>query len=270
MKRMPSGGYTIIEVMIFLIVSSALLTSVMAVMSGRQERIRFTQSVESFDQKMRDILNDVSTGYYPSANNVVCTSTVANDVQLSTGTAEQGTNAQSKDSGCVFLGKAIELGAPSPMDYSAYTMVAAKNATGLADAGTKLLGMSPNPGIVDRHRLLADVEIKHVISQTDSTRNIKGISVVSEFSQRSVLDNSVSGNAGKVTLYEVIDDFAANAGKASTPGNSRMELATDGLLLCLQQGGNGRKAAIYLGKGGQQLATEVIIDEWPTGPGGCP
>lgn len=261
---MPGGGYTIIEVMIFLVVSTALLSSVMALVNGKQERTRFTQTANAFEQDIRDILNDVSTGYYPSAGNsdFECQSTISgsgysvNFSRVGTASVEQGANV-----GCVFLGKAIRLGAPNRTDYQTYTMVAARNAAGLEEADTKLLGLLGNPGLVDNDVIPADVEIVDVISKTDSTRNVSGIALVSEFSQVSQLNNAVTGNAAKVTLYEVLDNFDSNAGRAPAPGISGMEVAEQGLIICLQQSGSGgRKAALVLGAGGQQLTTEVKID----------
>jgi type II secretory pathway pseudopilin PulG len=257
MKR-PQSGYTIIEVMIFLLVSAALLSSVVVMISGRSERTRFTQSVENVERRFQDILNDVSTGYYPSTGNFVCQANSGGGIGFSGGTAEQGTNRD-----CVFLGKAIWFGSSSTTNYSAYTMVGLRNAANLSQAGARLLGAGGNPGIVDNYPILADTEVKKTVSLTDTSRSLTGVALVSEFSQTSALTNEVSGNAARVSLYEVEGDFTSSAG---SPG---MRPASEGVMICLQQGGLfGRKAAIKIGAdGGRQLGTEVLIDQWPEG---CP
>lgn len=276
MKRMPSGGYTIIEVMMFLLISTALLGSTTAMISGRQERIRFTNSVETFEQKMKDILNDVSTGYYPSAESFNCEPDGAGGIILNSGgnDNEKGTNT-----GCVFLGKAIELKSGAGSEYNTYTVVGAKDtvvggktkpATNLAEANAKLLGMG-EPGVVDRNSIEADVEIIKVISRDDTARSVSGIAMISEFSVISTVDNNVSGNAANITLYEVpgdsgSSDFANNAG---TPTMVRTE---KGIIVCLQQGGaggNGRKAAIIIGGNNQQFSTETKIDKEAAEAVGC-
>lgn len=266
MKR-PQSGYTIIEVMIFLLVSAALLGSVIAMISGRSERVRFTQSVENVERRLQDILNDVSTGYYPTAGGFSC-GRGGTGIEFRTNTSvEQGAN---KD--CVFLGKAIWFGSAGTTSYGAYTMVGLRDiatangprdVTNLGEAGVRLLGAGGNPGIVDNYSILADTEIKKIVSLSDHSRPLTGVALVSEFSQTSALTNEVSGNAARVSLYEVEGSFPTNA------GNPGMKLADKGVMLCLQQGGMfGRQAAIKIGAdGGRQLGTEVLIDQWPKG---CP
>jgi type II secretory pathway pseudopilin PulG len=257
MKR-PQSGYTIIEVMIFLLVSTALLGSVITMISGRQERVRFTQSVENVERRLQDILNDVSTGYYPTTGNFSCQGNSTTGLTFGTTHIEQGANRD-----CVFLGKAIWFGSSGSTSYGAYTMVGLRNAANLTQANARLLGAGGNPGIVDNYSILADAEVKKTVSLSDPSRNLTGVALVSEFSQTSALTNEVSGNAARVSLYEVEGNFPANA------GNPGMQLASDGVMLCLQQGGVfGRKAAIKIGAdGGRQLGTEVLIDQWPEG---CP
>lgn len=263
MKRMPNGGYTIIEVMIFLLISSALLGSATTMISGKQERTLFTQTVTTFDQKLKDILNDVSTGYYPTDESFGCRLIGAGPTEQIdfSGVREQGTNT-----GCLFLGRATEFVWPG-RHYDTYTLVGSQNGTNLATARAKLLGdpgPPSNPGVILKNSLEVDVEVVRVVSKTDTSRNVRGIAMISEFSETSALTGEVTGNAGRITLYEVLDDFLNNAGQ---PGPTQMRPATQGVILCLQQGGlsdiNGRKAAIIIGGNQQQLSTETKIDGWP-------
>lgn len=248
MKRQKHlAGYTIIEVMMFLIVSSGLLVSTTAAVSGRQERIRFSQNTELFEQRIKDLLNDISTGYYPSANNIRCTS-VGSVLTVTSAAAEKGTNT-----GCVFLGKAIQFGPGS--QYNAYTMVASKNATSLADAGTRLLGVTPTPGLVENESINSDLQVTKIVSLTDTSRNVAGIALVSDFTKTSSVGSKVSGNAARVTLYEVPPSFTANA------GTSAMNAGSQGVLLCLQQGSNGRVASLEINAYTQSLTTQLKLDE---------
>lgn len=247
MKRMHSGGYTIVETIIYLTVASALMTSAMLLISGRQERVRYTQSIATFEQKIKDTLNDVSTGYYPTGNDFRCAASPTGSVSFPTGTQEQGTNT-----GCVFIGKALELGPGTK--YDVYTMAGARIGTSLSNADVKLLGVGGNPGIVDKNQVDVDVDITKIVSLTDPGRNLKGIALVSQFTKTSSVDSKITGNASKVDLYEVPDPFLSNAGKPS------MQKADNGVLLCLQQGPNGRKSSLKINN---NLTTETTIDSQP-------
>lgn len=261
MKRMPYG-YTIIEVMMFLLISSALLGSVMTMMSGKQERTRFTQSVESFERKLNDISNDASTGYYPSAEDFNCSYNSGNDISFSGTNNLKGENGGiGTSTGCVFLGKAIEFQSGGTLSkYTVYTIVGSERGQSLDTANPKLLGEGI-PGIKEENQLPADLEITKVISLTNSANNVKGAAIISDFAQTSGIEKKITGNANRVTLYEVKDDFAANVGKSDV---TKMSVADKGVMLCVQQGGiYGRKGAVTLGAGGGRLSTDIKIDNVP-------
>ncbi len=246
MKRMPAAGYTIIEVMFFLLISSALLGSAMLAFTGKQESIRFSQSVDTFELKLKDTLNDVSTGYFPSAGDFTCEQT-GSTLYWNTTPSEQGTNK-----GCVFIGKAFEFNMNSPR-YTAYTMVGREGATNLSEAGIHLLGRDGNPGIANEYTIDAELTPSRIVSLSDSGRNVVGLALISDFSQTSSVDNTVTGNAARVTVYEILDNFG--------PGGS-MQPATNGVVFCMQQGGlNGRRASLTLGANGRQLSTETRVDD---------
>jgi type II secretory pathway pseudopilin PulG len=95
-------GYTILEVMIFMAVSSLMFVLGVISISGRQQQIRFTQGVREFDSVLQDVLNDVSTGYFPVSGSVSCDYTSPTVVDISV-SQSSGTNDQ-----CMLLGKAIQ------------------------------------------------------------------------------------------------------------------------------------------------------------------
>ncbi len=252
MKRTLNGGYTIIETLIFLTVSAAIMISSMGLISGKQERVRYTQTVNTFDQKLRDIFNDVGTGYYPNANDFSCSSTAGGPIVFSGTDKEVGTN-----SGCTFLGKSIELGtAANATQYNTYTIVGKQTATSIADAGIQLLGVGGNPGIIDRNAIEADVQITSIKSLSDPTRTVTGIAMISQFSEVTALTGEVNGNGSRMDLYEVTGNYASGF------SNSSMQSSTNGIMLCLQQGGNnGRRSTIKINS---NLTTEVTVDRWLT------
>lgn len=97
-----SGGYTIVEALIFLAVSALLFTSTMLFLAGRQNRAQFTNAVRDFETQILDIANDTSTGFFQSSPNVVCDPS-GNPIETGT-PRDAGT-----DQRCIFLGRVIKL-----------------------------------------------------------------------------------------------------------------------------------------------------------------
>lgn len=99
--RPHQSGYTIIELILVLAVSIALLASALIVFRGRVPRTQFTTSVEQFATELRGIVNQVSTGSYPTSGGFHCTG--GNLVAASP--EEQGENEN-----CVYNGQVILFG----------------------------------------------------------------------------------------------------------------------------------------------------------------
>lgn len=79
MNRQQKAGFTVVETMIVLAVSSVLFLSVAALISGQLERFRTRDAVFNLESSVRDVLNDVTTGYYPeTGTNPTCNSKTAN------------------------------------------------------------------------------------------------------------------------------------------------------------------------------------------------
>ena len=67
-----SYGYTIVEVMIFLAVSSLMFLIAVGFISGKQNNVEFTLSVNTLKSDIQQVFNNVSSGYYASRNNFSC------------------------------------------------------------------------------------------------------------------------------------------------------------------------------------------------------
>lgn len=93
------AGYTIIEVMIVLAVTTTMFVAIAATFRGRQAAAEFTQGVRGYETMLQDIMSDVVNGTYSP---IECTSDAA------TGSPQFGAGGQ--DGRCVFLGKAIANG----------------------------------------------------------------------------------------------------------------------------------------------------------------
>jgi len=102
--RNARGGYTVIEVMMVLAVSGALLISAAAVFRGKQGQTQFNQAMRDLDSKIQSYISDVGAGIFPEAEQYLCQlDSATNRPHLVTGTQVAGSNQD-----CIFLGKAIE------------------------------------------------------------------------------------------------------------------------------------------------------------------
>lgn len=246
-------GYTIVEVMIFLAVSGGLLVAATSIIGGKQERVRFTQSIDRFSQNVQDVLNDVSTGYYPTQGNFSCTNPGAGGVVVFDNNVA---NSQGTNKDCVFLGKIIQLGtAPDKTAYNVFTMAGIRTATDLSNSGARLLAAGGNPGLQESMNIPVDVEIVDIVSKTNPTRNFDGVAIVSEFSQVSGASRTLSGNASRVTVYEYTGGYGAGNITQSI-NNFR---TTEGIVVCLRQKNTSNFGALIIGASGQ-LSVDKVVD----------
>lgn len=110
--RRVSAGYTIVEILIFLAVSSFLLTVSLIYLSGREDSARFSQSMRDLQSNVQDWLNDVPTGF-PGGSNAAgaggqfhCVSLPPRQ-RIDAGAANPSVpNQNSAD--CIYLGKALQ------------------------------------------------------------------------------------------------------------------------------------------------------------------
>lgn len=113
------NGFTIFETMIVLAVTGALFVAIAVTLNGRQNDAEFIHGVQDAQAQIQQVIDQVSDGLYPSANNFSCTSS-GTQLEFQTGLNTQGTN-----SSCVFLGRVIQFGVTDPTgleDYDTYTI----------------------------------------------------------------------------------------------------------------------------------------------------
>lgn len=101
----------------------AIMTSLFALIvptfSSRQDRVQFTQGVRDLDSKINDVMNDVSTGYFPDAD-FDC------NVNAIGVTPVPGSGKQGQRKNCVYMGKIIGVnndGAGSGNSLKIFTIV---------------------------------------------------------------------------------------------------------------------------------------------------
>lgn len=129
--RVPRSGFTIVEVLIVLAVSSLIFLVAVAFISGRQAKTQFTVAMNDMRQQVQQIINETSSGYYPNQN-FNCQANAAGQPTITGGTQSQGTK-----NGCVFLGKVIQFGVASGasnLGGIVYPVIGNQNAMSLVTA----------------------------------------------------------------------------------------------------------------------------------------
>ena len=123
---LKSRGFTIVEVLIFLAVSSALMVSAFTLISGSQNKASFTQSINDVQQQIDSVINNVANGYY-SAGETQSKCTIVNDeLKFDTNGTKvtRGSSAQ-----CIFLGRFIAFTDGSD-EYTVYNVAGRRQKDG--------------------------------------------------------------------------------------------------------------------------------------------
>ena len=123
-------GFTIIEVLIVLAVTSGLLFASGLLVSGREAQTQFDQGIREIQAQIQQTTSDVINGFYPNNNRINCSiASVGPPIITSVLPNQLGTN-----SGCLFIGKAVNFlnpGASSnPSQYAVYTIAGRQCAVG--------------------------------------------------------------------------------------------------------------------------------------------
>jgi type II secretory pathway pseudopilin PulG len=280
-KTNTIAGYTIVEVMIFMLVSSALMISALAVVSGRQQRTEFTQSVREADAAVQDVMNDYATGFFRD-DNFSCTAPAGGGPVVVSASVNDGQGARA---GCAFIGKVIHF-APVGSDGGQYNVVTVVGrqfqgdilsdlVTDLGQARPRALYGGTNVGGVN----LTDIEyfshglkIESVVVQNDAGQSVHvgAIGFFSSFSDNDPVVGTVSGK--QTTQVVAIGGSSLN----STPdqisslinniGNGTTIYVNRPITICFQSPGTDQRGLIRIGDNRRQVATSVTIEEG----GSCP
>jgi type II secretory pathway pseudopilin PulG len=267
MKRLHGRGFTIIETLIVLAVTSAMFIVAILAFSGQQEKTRFAQANRDTESKVRDVANDVSAGYFPEVVGWNCTATggAAPVIDEDSGSG-QGTNQD-----CIFIGKALHFGAGDAncgnncSDVRIVTVagrrqapLGGKEVTSLTDA--KQVAATTNSPYNESYQLKYGMGVYRVVDGEGNP--LSGVAFLSSLGSYNDSDDIVAGSQS-VGLYRVgtklesdAEQFAGDV--AAIQDDDRISTAT----ICMTNGGaSGRKAALILTEQSAGISTELVVDE---------
>lgn len=139
MRPAAKGGYTIIEVMIVLAISTSLLFSALLVFRGQQDRTVYTQAIQDLNSKIINYANQVGAGTFPDSEQYDCDSSGVRP------TLKQAAGSLGSRQGCIFLGRAIQTNQNSG-NIEIYTVLG-KQTQSDGDPVTNISQASPEPAI---------------------------------------------------------------------------------------------------------------------------
>lgn len=96
-------GFTIVEVLIVLAVTSLLFLIAILYIGGKQNRASFLTSVNDLKQQLEQTINETQSGFYANSGDFTCNGhTNSTPPTISAGTGTQGVNGS-----CIFMGKVV-------------------------------------------------------------------------------------------------------------------------------------------------------------------
>lgn len=272
MKKINKVGYTIVELLIVLAVTSVVAISAFGMVQGQRERNEFTQAVRDFETRLTDIANDVYQGYYPqlSTNNPLCTVPAFGLTFAAAGGAIQGGSAN-----CIFAGKAVEF-SPETGDtrmrvLTLATRRIARNGlpvTSMTDLSNNDIApvesssiSTPASFVLDESfPLLFGLRVRSINGNTSITPST--IAFISGFSRRAASGSSYTGSP-ETNIFSITNTQSGQAGtdlrtRLRTVGNYQ-PAGTTGIQICLEQGVNGRRALVTVGNEQRKMTVNSVL-----------
>lgn len=269
MKRgLGAQAYTIIEVMIVLVVTSALLVSAILLIAGQQRKTEFGQAVRDIESRINDTVNDVSTGFYPNTGNFTCISLGSGPI-ISAGGNNQGANQ-----GCIFIGRVMQFAVLGTNNegYNSYTVVGQRvtssnqQVTNFAQAHPTAVAPSSSsssvPDATQTGTLLYGLKAAsmYIINADDSHTPIGAFGVFSTFANSGTQPTGTTsvdliplGNSLGVSQTTMVDTI-------NTVNDATSKNPAKGIAVCFNSGGTDQHAIITIGANQGRITTNSVID----------
>ncbi len=282
-----NAGYTIIETMIFLVISSVLLLSAVGLFSGRIQRTQFNQSVQALATKITTAANEVTTGTYPTSPAFNCS--ISGGAPSISPIISSGVDPQGTRENCIFVGKVMNFSVAggnctAPLDQSncedveVYTVVGRRQSDPSRNISvTSLLGANgakprvvSSPNITNRFNLGYGTHVTGVflVEDDDSLTPISGLGLFQTFGGSYTAEGNLTSGSQNVSFWAVKKSAPvaptditqmADAVKDETPlvGPN----PNKGILICLRDSGNDRNAAIAIFAANGATRSTVTLED---------
>lgn len=274
------------EVMIVLVVTSALFVSAAMMVSGRQSRVGFTQAVNELRGSLEQAINQVGSGYYADTagyGGKTC-SGVTGQVGFTSGAAPKGSSGS-----CMFVGQAVQFGinGGGQQQYAIHTIAGLRAGadnqpvSSLAAARPKLVydTLTPETDNFPDGRIMKSLTngLTYSWGQYDAT-DIGGFALISNVGEYDSA-GMLSGGTQALNLYPLLPDGMGSALTSSAiphvtderqfairvnqrlgdPAFATHANPDSGIKLCFASGGTNQSALITVGGANRALSVSQEI-----------
>ncbi len=266
------NGYTIIEVLIFLMITGFMFATAVIAVGGTQDEARYSQAVRDFEIQIKDVINDVQNGYYPTLSRGRCSVN---------GMGEVGFNnsfninpAQNVE--CINVGKNLMFNLPEEDQFGVGVIVGnnpgIEDSLDLSPAGLKpTLAYKPtgsNPLDLTVYKPVRyGATVTKIGSNNNPGQEYSSLMFLSNFSNTGVdadsrtngtLSIDVYGVRGSLTSSTDLSDYTAEVVGLTNASTYDVNPA-DGFYVCLLTTDD-RRARIIIGVDGVVTATNTQFD----------
>lgn len=278
-----NDGYTIVETLIVLAVTSMMFAAIVVSFNGRQARVEFSQAVRDYESMMQNIMSDVSKGYY-SSEGYECYIDSGNHYKptlkerLIPANNTTGTNGD-----CIFMGKILE---PNGKSNFVHTIIGSRfaftyNPSSPNDSDAQNLGFiyqlaqdseSGDTRVATASELKSQVvnsfqlNVVKVVAAEPPYSEIKLMVFTNYIATMNITD--VSRSTSVIYFRENFIDSFGNIDRDKVFAGFANEQATklasvNGAIICLQ-GQNGQYAEINIGSGDLSANISSTLDTKPS------
>lgn len=275
MQNSRKNGYTLIEVLLVLSISSLLFIGATSIFGSRRQGVEFSQSIYDIQSKVKQYSTNVSTGNFLETSSYTCEQNAV--TQRPALKLQAGTSSNSSQD-CVYLGKAL-LPVIGSSDIYVYDVLGLRNIhNGLIDTGEYVQSITdakPEPaGSID-----GAGNFTYLFSEKYTLQN--GVRIISATTGASVsgilkiystLQNNNTSSRGLTAYssnytYQVGDEQTAlessarlrNCIREATACTTTYNIESAGWNLCLQGASASNKAILTVKPSANGLVTKLNI-----------
>lgn len=251
-----SGGYTIVETLIFLAVTGSMFISAMVITGGQQRKTEFSQGVRDFAATLQTYATDVSNGYasFPFGSGSCWTNGTTVVVAASAPGSQR----------CIFIGRVLQF-APGGDNtkYQVYSVVGtqyqltspAKESESIATAAPIALGPGSGADYSKQVSLGGGLTVGWV-RHSGLGSNIGSMGFFTTFAAYpggNLASNSLNVNTVPVVSSTLTDTTTALVTKVHNPSN--LALSNPQVTICLNSAGTNQSAQFTFGGTGNGAGT---------------